>query len=271
MPNARLTSMKSATSLSPTLASFLEAYGPLKGARLWAFLVTLSLVGRDHLRQMGVHPTAISKNLLELTTHPALADTKLTGHHVRGRAPRQLLEDFIADLVEAAYQGRIAYKDFLELRQVLAAQADGLEEALRRRAELGALTVTLQEPKPARGKRKAKPAKNAAPAREERPPSSPPPATPAPPASSSAKRQRRKKTEPYYSSGYCELCTHMWPDNWKPALTGRGLFRCLGCSQVLDVGLRMEPTRAGMKPVPRPANYRREDLNPPTNSDPQRK
>lgn len=54
----------------------------------------------------------------------------------------------------------------------------------------------------------------------------------------------------------------MWPDDWKPTLTGRGLFRCLGCNQVLDVGLRMEPTRAGMKPVPRPTNYRREELKP---------
>lgn len=260
--------MKSATPLRPTLASFLEAYGPSKGARLWAFLVTLSLVGRDRLRQMGVHPTAISKNLLELTTHPALAETKLTGHHVRGRTPRQLLEDFIADLVDAAYQGRIAYKEFLELRQILAAQADGLEEALRRRAELGPLTVTRQEPKPARGKRKAKPARDDAPARENHPLPSPPAAAP---SSTSARRPRKKKTEPYYSSGYCELCTHMWPDDWKPTLTGSGLFRCLGCNQVLDLGLRMPLTTAAMKPVPRPANYRREDLKPLTNPDPQRK
>lgn len=260
--------MKSATALRPTLASFLEAYGPSKGARLWAFLVTLSLVGRDRLRQMGLHPTAISKNLLELTTHPALAETKLTGHHVRGRTPRQLLEDFIADLVDAAYQGRIAYKEFLELRQVLAAQADGLEEALRRRAELGAVTVTRQEPKPARGKRKTKPAKDAPPARESRVLPSPPAASSAPPA---AKGQRKKKTEPYYSSGYCELCTHMWPDDWKPTITDRGLFRCLGCNQVLDLGLRMPLTTAAIKPVPRPANYRRDDLSPPTNPASQRK
>lgn len=262
--------MKAASNLRPTLASFLEAFGPLKGARLWAFLVTLSLVGRDRLHQLGVHPTAISKNLLQLTTHPALTGTKLTGHHVRGRTPQQLLEDFIADLVEAAYQGHIAYKDFLELRGVLTTQAEGLEDALRRRAALGALTVTLQEPKPARGKRK-KTVKSSALAREDPPTTSPPAAVPAPPASPSARRGRKKKTDPYYSSGYCERCSTMWPDDWKPTLTGRGLFRCLGCKQVLDIGLRMPLTTATMKPVPRPANYRREDLNPPTNPDPQRK
>lgn len=63
----------------------------------------------------------------------------------------------------------------------------------------------------------------------------------------------------------------MWPDDWKPTLTSRGLFRCLGCSQVLDLGLRMPLTTSVMKPVPRPANYRREDLKPLTNPDPQRK
>ncbi len=263
--------MKPAPQQAPTLASFLVAFGPLKGIRLWGFLAAYSLVGRDRLHEMGVHRTAVSKNLLELTAHPALQAMKLTGHHVRGRTPRQLLEDFVADLINATYLGRIAYKDFLELADVLHAQADGLEGALRRRAKLGPLTVTLQEPKPARGKRKVKPARDAAPAREDRPPSSPPATTPTPSASPSAKRQRKKKATPYYSSGYCELCSSMWIDDWKPTLTGRSLFRCLGCNQVLDVGLRMEPTRAGMKPVPRPANYRREDLKPPTNPDPQRK
>lgn len=29
----------------------------------------------------------------------------------------------------------------------------------------------------------------------------------------------------------------MWPDDWKPTLTGRGLSCCFGCNQVLDVGL----------------------------------
>jgi hypothetical protein len=246
--------MKAAVSQRPTLASFLEAYGPTKGARLWALLVTLSLVGRDRLHEMGVHRTAISKNLLELTKHPALRDTKITGHHVRGRTPRQLLEDFVADLVDATYHGRIPYKDFLELRQVLLEQAEDLEEALRRRAELGESTVTLQEPKPARGKRKTKPSQESLSAL----------------APTAARKQRgKKKSEPYYSSGYCELCTSMWPDDWKPALTGRGEFRCLGCKQILDLGLRMPLTTATMKPVPRPANYRREDLKPHAN--PQRK
>lgn len=263
--------MKPASIQRPTLASFLEAYGPTKGARLWAFLVALSLVGRERLQEMGVHRTAISKNLLELTTHPALREVKLTGHHVRGRTPRQLLEDFVADLVEASYQGQIAYREFIELRQVLAAQADGLEEALRRRATSGALRVVLQDPKPARGKQRAKTAKGAAPAQENRPPPAQPAAPPPPTASAPAKKQRKKKVTPYLGSGYCELCTTMWPDNWKPTLTGRGQFRCLGCKQVLDVGLRMEPTRAGMKPVPRPANYQRDELKPLTNPDQQRK
>jgi hypothetical protein len=261
--------MKPAPIARPTLASFLEAYGPAKGARLWAFLVALSLVGRERLQEMGVHRTAISKNLLELTTHPALRGTKLTGHHVRGRTPRQLVEDFVADLVEASYQGQIAYRDFIELRQVLSAQADGLEEALRRRATFGALRVVLQDPKPARGKQKAKTVKEAVPARENRPPAER--AAPLPSASAPAKKQRKKQATPYLGSGYCELCTHMWPNDWKPALTGRGQFRCLGCKQVLDVGLRMEPTRAGMKPIPRPADYRREELKPLTSADQQRK
>jgi hypothetical protein len=47
---------------------------------------------------MGIHRTAITKNLLELTTHPALRGMKLTGHQVRGRTPRELLEDCVADL-----------------------------------------------------------------------------------------------------------------------------------------------------------------------------
>lgn len=105
--------------------------------------------------------------------------------------------------------------------------------------------------------------KDAEPGQAHRFPDSPPTSMPAPAASPPARKQRKTKVTPYVGSGYCELCTYMWPDDWKPTLTGRGLFRCLGCNQVLDVGLRMEPTRAGMKPVPRPENYRREDLKPP--------
>jgi hypothetical protein len=82
-----------------------------------------------------------------------------------------------------------------------------------------------------------------------------------PPARNSVKKVAR-----YLSSGYCELCTAMWPDDWKPTLTGRGWFRCLGCKQELDIGLRMEPTRSTMKPIPRPASYRREDLEKLKNS-----
>lgn len=102
--------------------------------------------------------------------------------------------------------------------------------------------------------------KDAEPGQPHRFPDSPAMSTPA--ASPLAGKQRKRKVTPYVGSGYCELCTYMWPDDWKPTLTGRGLFRCLGCNQVLDVGLRMEPTRAGMRPIPRPANYRREDLKP---------
>ncbi|MBI4869992.1 MAG: hypothetical protein HY814_00310 [Candidatus Riflebacteria bacterium] len=174
---------------------------------------------------------------------------KLTGHHVRGRTPRQLLEDFVDDLVEASYQGQIGCREFLELRQVLSAQADGLEEALRRRATFGAFREVLQDPRPARGKQKAKTVKGAVPAREARPPAERPEALSRPTASAPEKKQRKKVTL-YLGSGHCELCTTMWPDDWRPALTGRGQFRCLGCKQVLDVGLRREPTRAGMKPVP---------------------
>ncbi len=250
---------KTAPDARPTLAAFVEAFGPLKGSRLWGFLAAFSLLGRNRLQDLGVHRTAITKNLLVLTAHPGLSGTRLTGHHVRGRSPRELLEDFLADLVEATYQGQIAYKDFRELAQVLRDRADGIEEALRQRAELGPLSVILQEPKPARGKRRSKATRSSAPAKESPALPSGPTATPVA-APLPARRQRKRKAEPYLSSGYCELCTSMWPDDWKPALTGRGMFRCLGCKQELDIGLRMEPTRSTMRPIPRPASYRREDL-----------
>lgn len=253
--------MKSASPapIRPTLASFLAAFGPAKGPRLWAFLAVLSLIGRDKLQGMGITRTAVFKNLRELTTHPALSGMKLLGHHVRGRAAGELVRDLVADLVEATYEGHLPYREFLALREVLHEQADGLEEIFRARAARGPLTVTLEPPKLAR---KPKASKSSAPK-----PRSPLPAAavlPAVTAPSPVKRQqKKKKVDRYVSSGYCELCTHMWPDDWKPTLTGRGMFRCLGCKQELDIGLRMEPTRSTMKPIPRPASYRREDLEKP--------
>ena len=149
----------SAAPIRPTLASFLAAFGPSKGPRLWAFLVTLSLLGRENLQAMGVTRTAVFKNLRELTTHPALAGMKLLGHHVRGRAAGELVRDLVADLVEAAYEGHLSYREFLDLREILHSEADNIEETFRARAAQGPLAITLEPPKLARKPKTPRPPK----------------------------------------------------------------------------------------------------------------
>lgn len=63
---------------------------------------------------------------------------------------------------------------------------------------------------------------------------SPSPTVPTPTPAPPQRTSKPKTAKVYVGIGTCELCASMWPEGWKPTVEGRGLFKCLQCSQELS-------------------------------------
>ena len=166
------------------------------------------------------------------------------------------MRDLVADLVEAAYEAVIS------LSRVLcpARPARTSRRILSRRPSAPSRSIVHTVTSSRRSWTETESLGSSS--LETKPCSPPPPgpvvrsAATVPPATTPpAKQQRQKKVTFYLSSGYREPGIAYVGRRLETHAHGRGIARC-SVAAGADIGLRMEPTRSTMLPIPRPASYR---------------